>query len=187
MGWWKRHTIMYKVGTETEMRYHFVQIGHRERNEVPFCTKWVQRDKWATISHEIGTETEMRYHFVQSGHRERNEVPFCTKWVPRQKWDTILYKVGTEIQMSYHFVRNGHKEKNDTILHKVGIQTEMTHNSLHIICIAIILHRVNADLYAKEIRFCTEYRQHNNLLLEGMHHLVLQNKKYIYKQTVMQL
>lgn len=41
------------------------------------------------------------------------------------------------------------------------------------------MHRGNADLYAKEIQFRTEYRQHKNLLLEGMHHFVLQNKIYI--------
>jgi len=61
----------------------------------------------------------------------------------------------------------------------VDIQTETTYNSLHVICIATILYRVNADPYAKEIQFCTEYRQHNNLLLEGMYHFVVQNKIYI--------
>ena len=60
----------------------------------------------------------------------------------------------------------------------MGIQTEMTHNSLHIIYIATILNRVNADLYAKEIQFCIEYRQHKHLLLEGMYHFVLQNEIY---------
>jgi hypothetical protein len=173
-----------------ETRNHPVQSAYRERNEILFWTKWVQRTKRDTILNKVRTENETRYYSEQSAYRERNEILFWTKWVQRTKRDTILYKVRTQNETRYHSVQSAYTERNekpscikcvqrtkrDTILNKMGTEIRFYTNNLR------RYHFVQSEYRHGRWRDAVPYRaQATERLASGRQpHFVLHNTMYIH-------